>query len=69
MADMQSIIKRFEKRLEICTFAVEWLFHQTQFSTEENSKKKGVQFSVVELLNDLKKHGQSLFISLDDVQL
>ena len=69
MADMQSIIKRFEKRLEICTFAVEWLFHQTQFSTEESSKKKGVQFSVVELLNDLKKHGQSLFISLDDVQL
>ena len=69
MADMQSIIQRFEKRLEICTFAVEWLFHQTQFSTDENSKKKGVQFSVVELLNDLKKHGQSLFISLDDVQL
>ena len=69
MADMQSIIKRFEKRLEICTFAVEWLFHQTQFSTGENSGKKGVQFSVVELLNDLKKHGQSLFISLDDVCL
>ena len=69
MADMQSIIQRFEKRLEICTFAVEWLFHQTQFSTDEDNKKKGVQFSVVELLNDLKKHGQSLFISLDDVQL
>lgn len=68
-ADMQSTIKRFEKRLNICTFAVEWLYRQTQNTTLEESKKNGVQFSVVELLNDLKAQGQTFFESLDDLQL
>lgn len=68
-ADMQSTIKRFEKRLNICTFAVEWLYCQAQNTTLEESKKNGVQFSVVELLNDLKAQGQTFFESLDDLQL
>lgn len=68
-ADMQSTIKRFEKRLNICTFAVEWLYRQAQNTTLEVSKKNGVQFSVVELLNDLKAQGQTFFESLDDLQL
>lgn len=68
-ADMQSTIKRFEKRLNICTFAVKWLYRQAQNTTLEESKKNGVQFSVVELLNDLKAQGQTFFESLDDLQL
>ena len=68
-ADMQSTIKRFEKRLNICTFAVEWLYRQAQNTTLEESKKNGVQFSVVELLNDLKAQGQTFFESLEDLQL
>lgn len=68
-ADMQSTIKRFEKRLNICTFAVEWLYRQAQNTTLEESKKNGVQFSVVGLLNDLKAQGQTFFESLDDLQL
>lgn len=68
-ADIQSTIKRFEKRLNICTFAVEWLYRQAQNTTLEESKKNGVQFSVVELLNDLKAQGQTFFESLDDLQL
>lgn len=38
-ADMQSTIRRFEKRLNICTFAVEWLYRQAQNTTLEESKK------------------------------
>lgn len=68
-ADMQSTIRRFEKRLNICTFAVEWLYRQAQNTTLEESKKNGVQFSVVELLNDLKAQGQTFFEPLDDLQL
>lgn len=68
-ADMLSTIRRFEKRLNICTFAVEWLYRQAQNTTLEESKKNGVQFSVVELLNDLKAQGQTFFESLDDLQL
>ena len=68
-ADMQSTIRRFEKRLNICTYAVEWLYRQAQNTTLEESKKNGVQFSVVELLNDLKAQGQNFFEPLDDLQL
>jgi len=69
LADSEIIIKRFEKRLEICRFAVEWLFRQTLTTTGEEEKKKGVQFSVVELLNDIKSNGSNLFATLQDVQL
>ena len=34
-ADLDTIIKRFEKRLAICQFAVEWLFSQTLSSAVE----------------------------------
>ena len=65
---MDTIIKRFEKRLAICQFAVEWLFSQTLSSAVEEEKRRGVQFSIVELLNDIKK-SSILFCSLQDVQL
>lgn len=68
-ADMEATIRRFEKRLEICRFAVEWLFKLTQKISEEELKRKGVQFSIVELLNDLKSNTASLFGTLRDVQL
>ena len=68
-SDLDTIIKRFEKRLAICQFAVEWLFKQTlSSSAEEEEKKRGVQFSIVELLNDIKK-SSNLFGSMQDVQL
>lgn len=68
-ANMEATLKRFEKRLEICQFAVEWLYRQTQDSTGEEAQKKGVQFSVVELLKDFKAQGQGIFGVLQDVQL
>ena len=68
-ADLETIIKRFEKRLDICRFAVEWLFKQTLTQTSEETKKKGIQFSVVELLNDIKSNGLNLFGTLQEVQL
>ena len=67
-ADLDSIIKRFEKRLAICQYAVEWLFKQTSSSVDEANKQRGVQFSIVELLNDIKKSTNFLG-SLQDVQL
>ena len=67
-SDLDTIIKRFEKRLAICQFAVEWLFSQTLSSEVEEEKKRGVQFSIIELLDDIKK-SSNLFCSLQDVQL
>lgn len=67
--DSESIIKRFEKRIEICSYTLEWLHQQAAPTTDEESKKKGVQFSIVELLKDIRSHGQNLFGLLQDVHL
>lgn len=42
--DMERTIKRFEKRIEICRFTVEWLYQLATHMTEEEQKKKSVQF-------------------------
>ena len=47
--DMDSTLRRFEKRMEICQFTIEWLYRLMSSTTEEKTKKKGVQFSVIEL--------------------
>ena len=67
--DMDSTLRRFEKRMEICQFTIEWLYRLMSSTTEEKTKKKGVQFSVIELLNNLKSNDQNLFGIMQDVQL
>lgn len=69
LVDMDSTLSRFEKRMEICQFTIEWLYRLLPPATDEEAKKKGVQFSVVELLNDLKSNGQNLFGTMQDIQL
>lgn len=69
LADLESTIKRFEKRLEISRFAVEWLYKLA--SDKENSalKSGAIQFSVIELFAQIKANYQSLFNDLDDLKL
>ena len=67
--DMESTLKRFEKRMEICRFTIEWLYRLISPDKEGNAGKNGVQFSVVELLNDLKANGKTLLGTMRDVQL
>ena len=68
-ADLESTIRRFEKRLEISRFAVEWLYKLAFDAEKKNTLDKAIQFSVVELLNRIKSNSQSLFGGLDDIQL
>lgn len=68
-ADMETTLKRFEKRLDICRFVVDWLY-RLAVDTDNNATKNGtVQFSVVELLNDIKSNGNTLFYEFTDIQL
>ncbi len=54
-ADLESTIRRFEKRLEISRFAVEWLYKlASDAEKERHAPGKAIQFSVVELLNRIK---------------
>ena len=68
-ADLTTTISRFEKRLEICRFAVEWLYNLVSNTGKGDSEKQAVQFSVVELLNQIKAAPRSLFSKLDNLQL
>lgn len=78
--DIETIIKRFERRIEVCRFIIERLYslaeENSKTITEEinnsssvDSKEKPLQFSVVELLNDLKFSNQSLFSDFSSLQL
>ena len=96
--DIETIIKRFERRIEVCRFIIERLYslaeensktiteESNNTSSEEknpseekglgkasgatdNRKEKPLQFSVVELLNDLKSSNQSLFSDFSSLQL
>lgn len=67
--DMESTLRRFEKRMDICQFSIGWIYRLTLPPTEKGTGKIGVQFSVVELLNDLKSNGMNLSDSLQEVRL
>ena len=64
--DKETIIQRFERRIEVCRFIIERLYC---LAKENNSKEKPLQFSVVEFLNDLKSNHQSLFSDFSSLQL
>lgn len=66
--DRTAALSRFEKRLEICRFTVEWLYKQSQ-KDEWKEQSQGIRFSVIELLNDVRRYGASLLHGLQDVQL
>lgn len=78
--DMESTIKRFEKRTEICRIIIEWLYGLAKNNEkdiiddnniqQEQAKNNGaVNFSVVELLNHIKRNNTFLFSDLKDIQL
>lgn len=64
--DIETIIQRFERRIEVCRFIIEKLYC---LAKESDSEEKPLQFSVVELLNDLKSNHQSLFSDFSSLQL
>lgn len=68
-ADMDSTIRRLEKRINISKFTVDWLYHIASQADKENGTDQAIQFSVVELLNDIKTKSESRFGYLDDIQL
>lgn len=69
LANSEATIKRFEKRLEISRFAIEWLYGIALEREKDGSENKSVQFSVIELLDNIKEHSLSLFNSPDEVHL
>lgn len=79
--DIESIINRFERRIEICHFIIEWLYRLAEKAEKKQLvvdsdgikrleiKNGAVQFSVVELLNNIKANNISMFSNFKDLQL
>ena len=63
--DIDSIIQRFVRRIEVCRLVIDWLYllverNEKERNTAEQSRKDGaVQFSVVELLKEIKSSNQN----------
>lgn len=66
--DPSTTLKYFEKRLEISRRIVEWLYRLAD-TDNEIVKNNTVQFSLVELLNQIKPKVQSLFGESDNLKL
>ena len=67
--NLEQRLQRFEKRMEICRFAVEWLYKQAVEETTSDTQQISVHFSVVELLEEIQQNGQSLFTQNNGLQL
>lgn len=79
--DIEAITNRFERRIEICRYIIEWLYelakkaennHNKEESNENQTveiKNGAVLFSVVELLNNIKSNNISIFVNFNDLQL
>lgn len=65
-ANIEATLSRFEKRLEICQFTIQWLYH---LMSENGTNGNSIQFSIVELLKDLKTNGNSILDTMQNVQL
>ncbi len=63
----EATLGRFEKRVEICQTAIEWLYSQLSVSGSPTGHM--VQFSIVELLKHIKQKQVSLFSDTNDTQL
>ena len=72
-ADMEVTMNRFERRLAISRFAVEWLYRLAEENETEKKGKNAVQFSVVELLKQMQGAPQTFLgdlagVNLEDVE-
>lgn len=67
--DMETTTSRFEKRLMISRFAIEWLYKLVDEIPADKQQDSAVQFSIVELLDDIKASQQSLFINASEFMI
>lgn len=67
--DMDTTVRRAEKRQRICRMAVEWLYGIAAANEKESAEGQPIRFSVVELLNHIKSCGHDFFERTDDIQL
>ncbi len=68
-SDLDTLISRFEKRVRICHFAIDWLYKQAAPVASADAGKLAVSFSIVELLKKFNEHEASLLDGKADAHL
>lgn len=67
--DLDALIKRFDKRVRICRFAIDWLYGQSGMEAPGQDGKLAVHFSLVELLEAFNAYESSLLDGKADARL
>ena len=70
-AGWETVMRRFEKRVEISRFTVEWLYGLAAGAKRKTGTQgdAAVQFSIVELLKSIQSSQRSLFSQCDSLEL
>ncbi|MBO7069927.1 MAG: AAA family ATPase, partial [Bacteroidales bacterium] len=68
-SDLDTLISRFEKRVRICHFAIDWLYKQAAPVASADAGKLAVSFSIVELLKKFYEHEAYLLYGKADAHL
>lgn len=68
-ASKDVILERFQKRVDLSRYIIDWLYKLAKVSANEDRKTTAVQFSIIELLNEIKHNGDTLFNSFANLQL
>ena len=68
-AGKDATLARFQKRVDVARFVVEWLYNLVRGRAKQDGKTIAVQFSVVELLKEMQQKGGLLFNTFSDLQL
>ena len=69
LLDLDSAINRFKKRLEISRFIIDWLYKLSIENSTEEKTNLTIQFSIVELLNQIKSTNKTLFTEFNNLQI
>lgn len=67
--DMETTLSRFNRRLAICRFTIDWLYGIASGTGAMKTDDGAVRFSVTELLKDIKAEGKTLFNDPSELQL
>ncbi len=68
-ASMDITLKRFNKRIDICRMAIDWLYQQAENGNTSPQPDNAIKFSVIELLKFINSNQQTMFYNLVDIQL
>lgn len=67
--EKDAVANRFRRRIDICRFALDWLYQIVNLYGKQEEKTRCVQFSVVQLLQEMQKNAGNLFSTFKNLKI